>query len=164
MGKRSLSFGHALQAVRASLGLSQGALGVRLGVSRRTLTRWEIHDELPPIPQRKHLATSFPDVPGELAEALARAMELDEGFVASVAAARAASSGVPPMPSPGALDGALLELCESADVAPGRLRPALVGFLRRAEALGLSLPSTRMALEASPTKASRRRAAGSAPA
>jgi hypothetical protein len=45
------------------------------------------------------------------------------------------------------VDGAFLELCEGADVAPGRLRAGLVAFLRRVEASGLTLPATRAKLE-----------------
>ena len=50
-------------------------------------------------------------------------------------------------PSVASLDGALLELCERVDVAPGGMRVALVEFLRRAEAAGLSVPAIRAALE-----------------
>jgi transcriptional regulator with XRE-family HTH domain len=143
-------FGDALRAVRAALHLSQSDLGARLGVSRRTLTRWEIHDELPPIGQRKHIATSFPDVPQELRAALVRSLALGDEFVAAPAAA-------PPAPRPAslpaaALDGAFLELCERVDLAPGRLRLALVEFLRRAEAMELSLQAIRAGLEPKTTK------------
>ena len=129
MRKRSEDFGLALRRVREALHLPQDAFGARLGVSRRTLTRWEAHGELPPIGQRKHLATSVPDVPSELRAALVRSLGLDDSFVAAVAAPRP--------------DGAFLELSERLDVPPARLRPALVEFLRRVEAMGLSLPATR---------------------
>ncbi len=147
MGKRSGSFGLALQAVRAALGLSQEDFGARLGVSRRTLTRWEVHDELPPVGQRKHIATSFPDAPAELRAALIRSLELGEPFVASLTAAGPSGAAPVATQAPVSLDGALLELCERVDVAPGRLRVALADFLRRAEAAGLSLQATRAALE-----------------
>jgi DNA-binding XRE family transcriptional regulator len=145
MGGAPTSFGMALRAVRAALGMSQNDFGARLGVSRRTLTRWEVYDELPPVGQRKHIATSFPDAPAELREALVRSLGLGNTFVASLAAPR-------PVPTAGSLDGAFLELCERADVAPGRLRGALVEFLRRAEASGGSLQTTRAALEPKPAK------------
>jgi hypothetical protein len=48
------------------------------------------------------------------------------------------------------VDGAFLELCESAEIAPGRLRGALVAFLRRVEASGLLLAATRAHLEPKP--------------
>jgi transcriptional regulator with XRE-family HTH domain len=149
MGERTVSFGRALSAVRAALGLSQDDFGARLGVSRRTLSRWEIHDELPPVGQRKHIATSFPEAPAELRAALVRSLQLDDRFVATLAAA--VSTQTPPLataPLPaGALDGALLELCERVEVAPGRLRVALVAYLRRAEATGVSLQALRASLE-----------------
>lgn len=158
MGKRTRSggFGLSLRAVRAALGMSQDVFGARLGVSRRTLTRWEIYDELPPVGQRKHIATSFPDAPAELRAALVRSLELGDGFVVSFAPPPAPSPAPSSSPSPAyALDGAFLELCERADVAPGRLRAALVEFLRRAEASGLSLQAMRTGLEPRPGKTAR---------
>ncbi|HEY3821584.1 MAG TPA: helix-turn-helix transcriptional regulator [Polyangiaceae bacterium] len=147
MARRGDAFGFALQAVRGALRLTQDGLGARLGVSRSTLTRWEIHDELPPIGQRKHIATSFPDVPSELRAALIRSLALDDAFVASLDPPRAPPSppASPALP-PGALDGAFLELCESADVPPARLRAGLIAFLLRAEATGLTLEGARAQL------------------
>jgi transcriptional regulator with XRE-family HTH domain len=158
MGDRSGSFGLALQAVRAALKLSQDGFGARLGVSRRTLTRWEIYDELPPVGQRKHIATSFPDAPADLRAALVQSLQLDARFVASLTAAAptpAPSLAAAP-PSVATLDSALLDLCERVDVAPGGMRVALVEFLRRAEALGLSLQATRAALEPRAVKSAKR--------
>ena len=153
MGKQSVSFGSALRSVREALRLSQDVFGARLGVSRRTLTRWEIHDELPPIGQRKHIATSFPDAPVELRAALVQSLALGDGFVVSFPEpppppAAAPASASPPQSAE--VDGAFLELCEGADVAPGRLRAGLVAFLRRVEASGLSLPAARAQLEPKP--------------
>ena len=161
MAKRSPGFGQALYAVRDALRMSQDAFGARLGVSRRTLTRWEIHDELPPLGQRKHIATSFPDVPAPLRAALVRALQLDDPFVASL---------TPPAPAaPAALaeaasvDAAFLDLCERLDLSPARLRLPLVEFVRRAEASGLSLAAIRARLEPKTTTGPARRRGGAAP-
>jgi transcriptional regulator with XRE-family HTH domain len=155
MSRPSASFGLALQAVRSALGLSQSEFGARIGVSRRTLTRWEIHDELPPMGQRKHIATSTLGAPAELRAALVRSLKLDEGFAASLAALQPAPSPAaapaPTVTRP-ALDGAFLELCEHVEVAPGRMRAALVEFLRRAEGSGFSLSGARAHLEPKATK------------
>jgi DNA-binding XRE family transcriptional regulator len=156
MGKRSTGFGLALQAVRAALGLPQDVFGARLGVSRRTLTRWEVHDELPPVGQRKHIATSFPDVAPELRATLVRSLQLDDRFVSSLAAPGPARSPAAPTAPAAALDGAFLQLCERVDLAPGRLRGALAEFLRRAEAMGLSLQATCAELEPKTTKNAKR--------
>ncbi|HEY3820060.1 MAG TPA: helix-turn-helix transcriptional regulator [Polyangiaceae bacterium] len=147
MGKRSAGFGLALTRVRAALGLSQESFGARIGVSRRTLTRWEIYDELPPVGQRKHLATSLPDAPPELRAALVRTLQLDDAFIAPLVEPPPA-----PAPSTAALDGAFLALCEQVELAPGRMRAGLVAFLRRAEAMGLSLEATRAGLEPKPAR------------
>jgi transcriptional regulator with XRE-family HTH domain len=148
MARRSTGFGLALQRVRHALRLSQDAFGARLGVSRRTLTRWEIYEELPPIGQRKHIATSFPEAPHELRAALVRSLGLDDAFVASVVEPRAAPIvATASHPPPGAIDGPFLELCEQVGVAPGPLRAGLVAFLQRAEASGFSLQTARAQLE-----------------
>jgi DNA-binding XRE family transcriptional regulator len=141
MPGRSEAFGSALSAVRAALGLSQGVVGARLGVSRRTLTRWEVYGELPPVGQRKHIATSFPDAPRELRAELVRSLALGDGFVVTLL-----EPPLPP-PPPGALNGAFFELCERLDVGPARVRAALVEFLRRAESSGFSLAAARAQLE-----------------
>lgn len=147
MSRTSGSFGIALRAVREALGEPQDVFGARLGVSRRTITRWEIHDELPPVGQRKHIATSFPDAPAELRAALVRTLGLGGAFVASVVAPPPALTAPAPPPAAASLDSALLALCERADVAPGRLRGPLVEFLERVEVMGLSLPSVRAHLQ-----------------
>jgi DNA-binding XRE family transcriptional regulator len=144
MAKRSEAFRFALRRVREALKLSQDVFGARLGVSRRTLTRWEVYGELPPIGQRKHIATSFPDAPVPLRAALVQSLALGDRFVVSFDT----PAPGPTTPQQAAeVDGAFLELCEGADVAPGRLRAGLVAFLRRVEANGLSLPATRAQLE-----------------
>jgi DNA-binding XRE family transcriptional regulator len=139
----SAEFGLTLRRVRDALRLSQPEFGARLGVSRRTLTRWECHDELPPPPRRLHVALSFPDVPVELRVRLARSMGIDEALVAPPPAPAPAGvgAGAPRLPrsaaDAAAVDSAFLALCERADVAPGRLRAALAAFLERAGAAGL---------------------------
>jgi hypothetical protein len=102
MSKRSAAFGTALRAVHQWLGLTKVAFAARLGVSTRTILRWEDYDELPPVPQRTRLALSFPDVPVQLRAALARAMELDEAFVLTHAAPPLPPiDAPPPAPPPG---------------------------------------------------------------
>jgi hypothetical protein len=133
-------------------------------VSRRTLTRWECHDELPPLAQRRHLATSFPDVSAELRDALIASLELDERSVASLFAPPRAPSPGGVASGPPALgfdaaavfDGAFFELCDGLDVAPGRLRAGLAVFLARIGASGVSLEQARARLASRMTTAARR--------
>jgi transcriptional regulator with XRE-family HTH domain len=160
MGKRAAGFGLALQRVRSALGLSQDAFGARLGVSRRTLTRWEIHEELPPLPQRKHIATSFPDVAADLRAALARSLQLDDAFVASLSAPTPVATVPAAVVEGGAVDAAFLELCERLELPPGRLRTPLAEFVRRAEASGLSLATIRARLEPKTSGSARQRRSG----
>jgi DNA-binding XRE family transcriptional regulator len=145
VARQPVRWGLGLVSLRSVMHWTQDQLGARLGVSRRTLTRWEIHHELPPIGVRKHIVTSLPDAPVELRDRLVRMLGLGDEFLA---AAVAAPAGPPqPPPAPQLLDGALLDLCERIDVAPGTVRPAVIEFLRRAEASGFSLETTRTALE-----------------
>ena len=141
------SFAQSMCDVRSAMGWTQDQMGGRLGVSRRTLTRWECHDELPPIGVRKHIATALWDAPANLRMALVRALGLDDAFVEAVIAPRAVPAPPPPPPAPELIDGAFLELCERANVAPGQLRAALADFLRRADASGFSMASACVALE-----------------
>lgn len=112
-------FGDLLRAVRTALGLSQDEFGARLGVWRRTLTRWEIHNEMPPVPQRKHIAASLSGAPSHLRAVLVRSLGLHESFAAPLAVAPAA-----PPAAPALLDGAFFALCERVDVSPARMRAA----------------------------------------
>ena len=131
--KKNEKFGVALLALRESLGLAQEAFGSRIGVSRRTLTRWEAHGELPPVAQRKHIATAFPEAPAELRAALVASLDLGGDFEAMVAGPGSLE------PAPDALDSALLAMAEQLDMGPGRLRGALLGFLRRVQESGLPI-------------------------
>jgi len=142
MSKDNASLDSSLMALRVALRLSKTELGARLGVSRKTIARWENDGEMPPIGQRKHVATSFPDAPPHLHAALVRALGLDPSFAASLAPSSPAPSNAASV-----VDGAFLALCERADASPVRMRAALLDFLRRAEEGGLSLASTRALLE-----------------
>jgi hypothetical protein len=74
--------------------------------------RWEVYGELPPIGQRKHIATSFPDAPVALRAALVQSLPLGDRFVVSFdAPAPVPTTPVPTTPQQAAeVDGAFLEL------------------------------------------------------
>jgi transcriptional regulator with XRE-family HTH domain len=139
--RKSKRFAAAFNAARTALGLSQREIGLRLGVARRTLTRWEIDGDLPPLGQRKHIATSFADAPAEVRAALVASLELDEAFVLSLAVPERERA-----PAGHDLNGALLAICEQLDVSPGRVRAALLDFLGRLDAMGLSVQAVRASL------------------
>ena len=83
-----------------------------------------------------------------------RALDLDDGCVASLSTSRAAPPAVSPavLTAAAVIDGACLALCEQVDVAPGRLRGGLVEFLRRIEAGGVTLDATREHLAPKPAR------------
>ena len=56
-------FGEALVELRRAMGWTQGELGARLRVSRRTLTNWEGGYWLPPLKQRPHVVLALTEAP-----------------------------------------------------------------------------------------------------
>jgi transcriptional regulator with XRE-family HTH domain len=133
MSKTNEAFGTALANLRHALHLSQDELGARLGVSRRTLTRWEVHGELPPIGQRKHLATAFPDAPPKLVADLIRTLGLGAEFAVRIPGASS------PNVDPALVDEAFFSMAEQLDIGPKRLREALIAFLGRLREGGLTI-------------------------
>lgn len=54
-----MSLGNSLQEARRKSGLSQEAVAEKLGVSRQTVSKWELDETLPDIRQSKRLATLY---------------------------------------------------------------------------------------------------------
>jgi transcriptional regulator with XRE-family HTH domain len=143
MPPRSKAFAQALRSVRKSLGESQDTFGARLDVARRTLTRWEIRGELPPMAQRKHLATVLGDVRRDLQDELLESLELGDEFAALVSERAPDTQPRDPAAALAGVDAAVLAMAEELDVGPRKLRAALTRLLVRLEAAGLSLAAAR---------------------
>ena len=54
-----MSLGNSLHEARRKSGLSQEAVAEKLGVSRQTVSKWELDETLPDIRQSKRLATLY---------------------------------------------------------------------------------------------------------
>lgn len=54
-----MSLGNSLHEARRKSGLSQEAVAEKLGISRQTVSKWELDETLPDIRQSKRLATLY---------------------------------------------------------------------------------------------------------
>jgi DNA-binding XRE family transcriptional regulator len=148
--RKSRAFAIALRALRDSLDESQGTFGARLGVTQRTMTRWEVDGELPPLAQRKHLATVLGGARPDLVAPLHAALGLPADFVQMLAPAPMASAApVSTDAARAALDTAVATMAEDLDVGPRKLRAAVVELLRCLQETGLPLEAARLLLTGS---------------
>jgi hypothetical protein len=128
------------------LGESQEAFGERLGVSRRTVSRW--------------MGRSVMSLDAGACDALARAVyPHDPALAARLVATRGATledAGIvsppapvappPPAPPPYLVDVVVCAAAEALDASPRVVRPALLAALKRARAVGLDMDAMEKAL------------------
>ena len=55
----AMSLGNSLFNARKKSGLSQEEVAEKLGVSRQTISKWELDETLPDIRQSKHLSVLY---------------------------------------------------------------------------------------------------------
>lgn len=124
-----------LKDIRRRLGATQRAFGQKLGVTARTVTRWELeqspmpHDALP----RALLLLRAKDA------AAADRIALDLGLPAAAAQEDARRA---------ALDHAVFAAADALDVSPRRARVVLAAFVTHLAAAGLSSSDARARLVA----------------
>jgi transcriptional regulator with XRE-family HTH domain len=123
-----------------ALGKTQHELGLRFGVSKRTVIRWEGKTTAAfSVAEWRELAAEVhphdPGVAREIAEMLGHTL---------------ASLGITPavLATAERVDRVVLAAAEAGDVSPVAVRRALAAALDRAAALGLSLEELRKALAA----------------
>lgn len=142
------AFARTLHAVRQALRLTQTELATDLGITARTLMRWEQgHVVLGQAEQRliiQVLAKRDAQQASKLAASLQGTLE-DYGVT------------LPPAPSKAAprqaANLALYEAAEAADLSPARLRAATLDLLARLDAQGISLTDAQSLLsEGTPAK------------
>lgn len=75
-----MSLGNNLFHVRKKKGLSQEEVAEKLGVSRQTISKWEIDETLPDIRQSKHLAVLYGLLLDELIEFDIEVKEIQEAI------------------------------------------------------------------------------------
>jgi transcriptional regulator with XRE-family HTH domain len=168
----------AVLRLRAEKKWTQGQLGAKLGVSKRTLSHWECGHWLPPFKQRVHLVLSLHELPPE------HVLEIADGLGVSLHPAvepllkpyRDALYGEsedespppvaapppeppPPRPSPeqvrAALDAVVRDAADGMNVLANDLRATIDRALAASEALGGTLADTREALVVRTAKAKR---------
>lgn len=54
-----MSLGNSLAKARKTAGMTQESVAEKLGVSRQTISKWELDETLPDIRQSKQLATLY---------------------------------------------------------------------------------------------------------
>lgn len=73
-----MSLGNSLFNARKRSGLSQEEVAEKLGVSRQTISKWELNETLPDIRQSKHLSTLYHVTMDELIDFDIEAKEIEQ--------------------------------------------------------------------------------------
>lgn len=141
--------GHLLEMAKNDLGLTQFELGVKLGVSRRTMIRWGRHQTQPAPFQIEQLAGLLRQAgEGDTADSLLECAGLPvPEEPAEVVAPPPAPPGPPPEPPPPPppppaptqrqVEAVLYAAADAADITPRKARLALRAALLRARDLGV---------------------------
>jgi transcriptional regulator with XRE-family HTH domain len=137
------TLGQLLRDARAKLGLEQRELAERMGVSGRTLGRWEQDEGTPSRRQLDTVVRTFAVLDGDTWRTIVA------GLGMSIEAALDACPAQRPLPratdaqARAALDAAVRRCAEDADVSPRRLRAALATLLAEVDRLGLDAAHAR---------------------
>jgi DNA-binding XRE family transcriptional regulator len=146
-----------LTRANAALGLSQEGFGELLGVSRRTMVRWQGGSSGPSYenwrelvrhvhPKNRALAA---EIAGELEETLV-SLGLEAPPAPAVTAPAVAQSHARPSPPVADLvDSIVCAAAEAVATTPQAIRPALLAAFERAASLGLEMNEVRGALRGS---------------
>lgn len=139
----------AIRQARLTVRLTQQQLGTRMGLKGRAVYRWERGDSLP----RRRLRADLIRVIQLLS--VDAATRLQAAFAAhdAVAKGQVPAALVPPPPpakpsGPVALELAVFAMADELDLAPRRLRSALIRLFARVAEAGYSLDSARREVEA----------------
>jgi hypothetical protein len=142
-----------LVRANGALGLTQEAFGKLLGVSRRTMIRWQQGDNGPSFEQWIGLVRQV--YPRNAALATEMATELGESLVSlGVVAPPALPAPPPPSPEPARVvppvgdlvDSIVCAAAEAIATTPQAVRPALLAAFERAASVGLAVDDVRTAL------------------
>ena len=133
-----------------ALGLSQGALGHRLGVSRRTMSRW-VHGTTLSAHHAAQLATLVhPADPTLAARVAALHGETLESLGLEKPPAPPPPPPAPPEPPAHMVDVVVCAAAEALDVSPRAVRGALLAAFRRAREAGLTIEQVERLLTPAP--------------
>ena len=146
---RGMSAAEIVVRAARALGDSQGQLGQRLGVSRRTISRWTQGTTSPveaDVVQIVRLV--FPRDP-----ALAARIALEIGATPESLGLVAPAPARPALPAELVVEGVVCAAADAGDVSPRAMKAALRAAMKRARELGVTMEEVEKAL-APPAKAS----------
>jgi DNA-binding XRE family transcriptional regulator len=157
---RIVSAPHLLVHAQLALGVSQEELGNRVGVSRRTMTRWGTGKTSPDFSQWAQIARLTYAVNRVLAAQIAT--EMGESLVSlgieapppppAPAPAPSAAPARPPIPVGDLVDSIVCAAAEAASTTPQAMRPAILAALDRMLSVQLGVDEVRAALKPAPRK------------
>jgi transcriptional regulator with XRE-family HTH domain len=139
----------AIRDARLTVRLTQQQLGARIGLKGRAIYRWERDDSAPRRRHRRALVTMIQALDPAAASTLQAVFESHERKRKGVVVAAPAPPPAPAQPTGAvALELAIFALADELDLAPRRLRAALVKLFARLTEAGFSLDSARQQVEA----------------
>ena len=143
--------GHAIMRARRGANLTARQLGDEVGVSIKTMSRWENDETRPTLDQSVDMVRALATAPRELLEDLAAKVRVSlpsraSAPAATLASATHAASAASPSDPRLAFDDVILAGAEELDVSPRRLRAVMGDLLREMERLDVSLRVTRDAI------------------
>jgi DNA-binding XRE family transcriptional regulator len=138
---------HAQMALR----MSQERFGALIGVSRRTIIRWETSRPRVSLQTKKTVVQAVHPVDAPLAAAIAKGFgeTLESLGVLPPPSLAPALPPPPPGPiiaAPHLADSVVCAAAEAVGLAPQAIRPALLAAFERAASVGLSVDDVRKAL------------------
>ena len=143
------SLAQAIRQARVAIGLTQEALGRRLRLNARAISRWEIDRSVPKGRRRAALVATISEVNREAGAALANAFA-DAARLRGrpvVVSAPQPPTSPPPLDVKLAFELALFALAEELDVPPGRLRNGLVRWQKRCREANVSWETAQQQIE-----------------
>jgi transcriptional regulator with XRE-family HTH domain len=128
------SFSNVLRDVRSATKWTQRALAFSLGVSPKTLGRYESGAAMPPVSRRHGIVHALRGINPALLFRVARSLDVADDFVEGLPhPPRVVDAGV----VRGVVERAVIEAAERVDAGPGRTRTAIQTFLARLAEAGI---------------------------
>jgi hypothetical protein len=136
-----------------ALAMTQETMGQFFGVSRRTISRWQLHGTSLSPDQVDQLARAVYPINGQLAATIAalRGATLESLGIAQPA--KPVEPPPPPTPPPRVVEVVLCAAAEALDASPRLVRPAVVAAFEAARDTGLGVEQVLKGLARRPGRA-----------
>jgi DNA-binding XRE family transcriptional regulator len=147
---RIVSAPHLLSQAQNALGHTQESLGRILGISRKTMGRWQSGHGSPSIQQWAEIArwvhARNPDLAARIASEMGESL-VSLGIVAPIAPQAAPAVPVtPPIPTSDLVDSIVCAAAEAVAMTPQAIRPAVLAAFDRAASVRMSIDDVRATL------------------